>query len=106
MNGLWAGMMVCRQEGEHPYAIHPHVEVNVRMTMGIVAHQLYKNFVTPDSEGFFSIDYYSSNEALRTQHEQDTKDYPLIVENGRVSSGYLALTPITPQSRYRAYMRI
>lgn len=103
---LGVDMMVCRQEGEHPYAIHPHVEVNVRMTMGIVAHQLYKNFVAPGSEGFFSIDYYPSNEALRAQHEQDTKDYPLIVENGRVVSGYLALTPVTPQSRYRAYMRI
>lgn len=103
---LGIDMMVCLQEGECPYTIHPHVEVNLRMTMGIVSHQFYNDFVAPGSQGVFSIDYYPSNEALRAQHEQDMKDYPLVVENGRLVSGYLSLVPVTPKSLYRAYVRL
>lgn len=101
---LGVDMMVCTQKEGHPYAIHPHVEINLRMTMGIVAHQLYRNFVAPGSKGHFFIDYFPCNEALRVQHEQDMQNYPLVVEEGRLVSGYLSLTPVTPQSRYRAYM--
>lgn len=103
---LGVDMMICPDQGGYPYAIHPHVEVNLRMTMGIVAHQLYGNFVAPGGEGFFSIDSYPSNEALRVQHEQDMKDFPLVVENGKIVSGYLSLVPVTSQSRYRAYMKV
>lgn len=99
-------MMICPDQGGYPYAIYPHVEVNVRMTMGMVARQLYDNFVAPGSKGVFNVDNYPSAEALRAQHEQDMKDYPLVVEDGRIVSGYLSLVPITPQSRYRAYVRV
>lgn len=103
---LGVDMMICLAQEGYPYAIHPHVEVNLRTTMGMVAHQLYDKFVVPDSEGMFAVDNYPTNEALRTQHKQDTQEYPLVVEDGRVVSGYLALTPVAPQSRYRAYMKV
>ena len=99
-------MMICPDQRGYPYAIYPHVEINVRMTMGMVARQLYDNFVAPGSKGIFNVDNFPSAEALRTQHEQDMRDYPLIVEEGRIVSGYLALVPVTPQSRYRAYVRV
>ncbi|WP_291530409.1 hypothetical protein [Bacteroides sp. UBA939] len=103
---LGIDMMVCLQEDGASYAIHPHVEINVRMTMGIVAHQFYKNFAAPGSEGVFSVDYYPSNDILRLQHERDEHDYPLVVEKGRIVSGYLPLTPVTPKSCYRVYVRL
>ncbi|WP_044263379.1 hypothetical protein [Bacteroides timonensis] len=99
-------MMICPDQRGYPYAVHPHVEVNVRMTMGMVARQLYDNFVAPGSKGIFNVDNFPSAEALRAQHEQDTRDYPLVVEDGRIVSGYLSLVPVTPQSRYRAYVRV
>lgn len=99
-------MMVCRLDAETPYAIHPHVELNLRMTMGMVAHQLYDNFVASGSRGIFNVDSCPSAESLRAQHEQDMKDYPLVVENGKIVSGYLSLVPVTPQSKYRAYVRV
>lgn len=97
-------MMVCRDENGLPYAIHPHVEINVRMTMGMVAHELYRNFIAPGSTGQYMVKHYPSGEELRAAHEQDMQDYPLAVKDGRVVSGYLPLVPVTPQSRYRAYM--
>lgn len=99
-------MMICPDQRGYPYAIYPHVEVNVRMTMGMVARQLYDNFVVPGSKGIFNVDNFPSAEALRARHEQDMKDYPLVVEDGKIVSGYLSLVPVTPQSKYRAYVRV
>lgn len=99
-------MMICPDQGGYPYAIYPHVEINVRMTMGMVARLFYDNFVASGSKGIFNVDNYPSAETLQAQHEQDMRDYPLVVEDGRIVSGYLSLVPITPQSKYRAYVRI
>lgn len=103
---LGVDMMVCRQQEGHPYAIYPHVEINLRMTMGVVSRMFYDNFMVSGSEGRLSIDYYPSNEALKAQHEQDMRDYPLVVEDGRIVSGYLPLVPVTPRSRYRAFVKV
>lgn len=103
---LGIDMMICRQNGAFPYAIHPHVEVNLRMTMGIVSHRLYQNYVSCGSRGIFSIDYSPSGDSLLQQHENDLNDYPLVVNEGRIVSGYLSLAPVTSKSHYRAYMRL
>lgn len=103
---LGVDMMICRQKEGHPYAIHPFVEINLRMTMGIVSHRLYADFVAPGKEGIFSIDSFPDNGALQERHGLDSRDYPLVVENGRIVSGYCPLVPITPRSRYRAYVKI
>ena len=101
---LGVDMMVCRQEDGQSYAIHPHVEVNLRMNMGIVSHSLCEYFVAPDRDGRFSIEHFPSNEALRAWHEQSLHDYPLVVEDGKVVSGYLPLVPVTPKSMSLAYI--
>lgn len=103
---LGVDMMVCRQQEGHPYAICPCVEINLRMNMGIVAHTLCDRFVAPGSIGLFSVDGFPTSEALQEQHAKDMQAYPLKVEEGRVVSGYLPLVPITPRSRYRAFVRI
>ena len=97
-------MMVCRQKKGHPYAINPHVEINLRMNMGIVSHVLSDHFIVPGGEGRFSIDCFPTHEALMERHEQDMQSYPLVVKDGRVVSGYLPLVPVTPKSRYRAFV--
>lgn len=103
---LGVDMMVCRQEKGHPYAVNPCVEVNLRMNMGIVAHTFCDRFVAPGGEGFFSIEYFPAQEALQEQHARDMLEHPLRVEQGRVVSGYLPLIPVTPRSRYRAFVRV
>lgn len=99
---LGVDMMVCRQEGKHPYAVHPHVEVNLRMNMGVVSHFLYKNLMLPGGEGRFSVDHFPSNEALRARHEHCSSRYPLVVKDGKILSGYLSLAPVTPHGRSQA----
>lgn len=97
-------MLVYRQKKGHPYAINPCVEINMRMNMGVVAHTVNKNFVAPGSGGSFSIDSFPTNEALQERHKRDMENHPLVVKDGRVVSGYLPLVPVTPKSRYRAFV--
>lgn len=37
------------------YRLHPFVEVNLRKTMGLAAHELYANYCHPESRGMFRI---------------------------------------------------
>ena len=98
--------MVCRSDKENGYRVHPCVEINMRMNMGVVARLFYDRFVAPGSKGCFAVEYVPDNETLRARHEQDMHDYPLMVEQGRLASGYLPLVPVTGKSCYRAYVRI
>ena len=88
------------------YALHPCVEVNLRMNMGVVARLLYDRFVVPGRTGFFQILYFSKDEDALCEHDKMKADHPLMLEDGRVSSGYLPLVPIHKRSRYVARMVI
>lgn len=100
---LGVDMMVCRSER---YFIHPCVEINLRMNMGVVACQLYKRLLFPGSIGHFCIEYHPSAEALRTLHARDEAESPVVIEKHRLVSGYLPLVPVTPVSHYRAYIKV
>ena len=84
---LGVDMMVCRAE---KFLVHPCVEINLRMNMGIIACQLYKNLLAPATTGRFYIEYYSSSESLYESHVQDEMAAPLVVKNSRVVSCYLS----------------
>lgn len=104
---LGVDMMICKMNlSDTGYYIHPCLEINVRMNMGIVAHKLYKNFVIAGKGGRFVIEYYKSNDLLQEAHRQAQKKFPLFLDNGRIASGYLSLVPVTPKSQYRAYLEI
>ena len=101
---LGMDMMVCRS-GEG-FWIHPCVEVNLRMNMGILAGSLYRRLLVPDAVGYFRIEYHTSADALRACHLRDETAYPLALHEGRVMSGYMPLVPVTPSSRYRAFIKV
>ncbi|RHI12594.1 hypothetical protein DW182_00250 [Bacteroides sp. AM16-24] len=101
---LGVDMMICRDEETQSFRIHPCVEINMRMNMGVVAHLFRENFVAPGTDGNFNIDYYPTNDALQEEHKLAMERYPAVIENGRLVSGYLPLVPVTPKSQYRAYV--
>lgn len=101
---LGVDMMVCLLRDQ--YAIHPCVEINMRMNMGVVSCLFYQNFMSPASTGHFYIESNPTNSELQEKHELNSKEYPLIVEDGRIISGYLPLVPVTKQCRYRAYVMV
>lgn len=102
---LGVDMMICCFSDEIPvYRIHPCVEINLRMNMGVVARLLTDRYLAADTEGVFQIIYYPSAGPALEEHRQMLASLPLSVENGRVRSGYLPLVPVTPQSRYRVFL--
>lgn len=101
---LGVDMMICRVGQGH--GLHPCVEINLRMNMGVMSRLLYDRFVASGGSGTFRVAYYpAAGEALR-EHEAMKAAFPLKTENGRVVSGYLPLVPVSKSTRYRAWMLV
>lgn len=102
---LGVDMMIC-QTADSDYRLQPCVEVNMRMNMGIVAHRIYERFVHPHSSGIYSINFFKQEgEAIEYAQAMQSNN-PLVIENGRLVTGYLALTPIDKDTRYVASVSI
>ena len=101
---LGVDMMVCEEDGT--YKVHPCVEVNLRMNMGVVSRLLYDNYVCEGAEGRYVIEYFPKNgEALRF-HETMQEEYPLEMQDGRIKRGYLSLTPVFEDTSYQIFIKI
>ena len=103
---LGVDMMICRfPENEKPvFRIHPCVEINLRMNMGVIARFLHDRYVRPGSTGRFVIDYHPSEGEALQEHERMSATYPLEIREGRVYSGYLPFVPVHRRSCYRAWI--
>jgi hypothetical protein len=94
-------MMVCASPGG--YKVHPCVEINMRMNMGVASRAFHERHVQPGAEGMFKVDYFKrQGDALSFHHEME-RDHPLTVKANKIASGYLSLTPVTADTRYVAY---
>ena len=101
---LGVDMFVYQENGRN--YLNPCVEINLRYTMGLVAHEFYKNFVSQDSEGIFTLDFYKNSEELLKNHKQKIIDNPLIINDNKMLKGYLSLCPILKNTNYRARVEI
>jgi len=103
-------MMVClvkRENQKWDMCLHPCVEINLRMNMGVVAHIFYERYVAKGCRGRFVVDYYPTPEALREAHRQRMEEAPLqLSPEGRVCKGYLPLTPVGRETQYLVWALI
>lgn len=102
---LGVDMMIC-EIAESVFQLQPCVEINMRMNMGIVAHAIFERFVHSNSTGLFSIKYFKREGEAHSYSLTLQKNNPIIIENGRIKSGYLALTPVDRNSNYTATVAI
>lgn len=99
---LGVDMMVCRVADG--FRIHPMVEVNLRMNMGVVALRLAERVLAPGLRGRFLIEHYPTPLALQEAVGRRQQEAPPVVEGGRLASGSLPLVPITQDSRCLALL--
>lgn len=103
---LGVDMMICRFALLPEFRIHPCVEINLRMNMGLVSRMLYDRYVWPGAGGTFRISYHPSDGQALQEHDAMKVEHPLHTRNGRVVKGYLPLVPVRKSSRYRAYILV
>jgi hypothetical protein len=101
---LGVDMMICKDD--NGYWIHPCVEVNVRMNMGIVARRFYDRFVSADSKGVYHVEHYFSKSEAVAKDCSMKKLYPLVIINGRIESGYMSLTAVNDDTRFQIYVLV
>lgn len=78
-------MLVYKDElGE--YAVDPCVELNLRMTMGVVAHLLGERFVAQEAKAMMKVEYRRKSQEISMP----------ITENGRLVAGAVALVEPDP----------
>jgi len=93
-------------KSENQYKLNPCIEINMRKSMGYLALELQKKFLHPTSLGEFYIDYNSNSNEIYQKHENWTKQFPLLMENNLIKSGYLSLCPVNQTSNYHAYIQV
>lgn len=88
------------------FSLYPTVEINLRMTMGMVACCLYNRYLDAHSTGILSIDYEPRVGVLLADHRQRTQMHPPILHGGCLTEGYITLCPIVADTHYRARLEV
>ena len=86
-------MFVYQEEGL--YKLHPFVEVNLRKTMGLAAHDIYARYCHPESHGMFQILRAPVETRLIASLQQNIQS-----RDGLWYSGTHSLTPIADNTQY------
>lgn len=98
--------MLIYQRADGHYDIHPCIEINMRYTMGYVALRLYEEYISHGAIGEFFVSYDKVDGEALMSHLSLRKRYPLILENGRIKSGYISLCPVNKETNYRSFIII
>ena len=101
---LGVDMMIC-QEGDE-YYVHPCVEVNLRMNMGVVSRLLYDRFLRDGVKGTYAIEYFPNPGDAWAFHERMKHDCPMDTESKRIKSGYLSISPVFQDTSYLIFVLI
>lgn len=98
---LGVDLMICGDRNG-TYRVHPCVEVNLRMTMGLAAHRI-GSWLSEGSKGLFLVDFFSDSRHLIADHDFRKRTFPALCgKDGKLLSGYIPLTPVGAESAYRA----
>ena len=101
---LGVDMMI--YEGESgEFGVQPCVEINLRYNMGIVSIALQR-YLQESVEGVFNIHFSPRPGEIMQSVEKNRDMYPLLMETGRIVSGYINLTPVSRESRFVAELYI
>ena len=92
-------MFVYQEDGA--YKLHPFVEVNLRKTMGLAAHDIYARYCHPEARGTFRI----VRGEVETCHGASLQK-GMQLRDGLWWRGTMALNPVTAATRYAVVMEL
>ena len=97
-------MMIVETTANSRFALHPCVEINLRLNMGIIAHEVYRKLLVPGTEGTFHVTAFPTDEAAHQFHQEHTTKHPPVCRDGKILSGYHPLTSIHSHTHHHAYV--
>ncbi len=86
-------MFVYQEDGA--YKLHPFVEVNLRMTMGLAAHEIFRRHCHPEARGTFRL----VRGDVETRHGTSLQS-EMQLRDGLWWSGTAVLNPVTEGTEY------
>ncbi|MBR4638892.1 MAG: hypothetical protein IKO81_09660 [Bacteroidales bacterium] len=92
-------MFVYQEDGA--YKLHPFVEVNLRKTMGLAAHDIYARYCHPEARGTFRI----VRGSVETFHETSLQS-GMQLRDGLWWRGTMALNPVTEGTQYAVVVKL
>ncbi len=90
--------MIIYKEGSE-LKINPAIELNLRMTMGMVARVFYDRYMEEGTKGWFTIEHAHTGE-LHSDYCAKKSEHPVVMKEGKIHSGYVSLCPITKDTEY------
>ena len=84
--------------------LHPCVEINLRLNMGIIAHEVRRTLLAPGTEGTFHVTSFPTEEAAQRFYQEHIEQFPPLFQGEKIVSGYYPLTPIHSHTRHHAYI--
>lgn len=91
---------------EDGYALHPCVEINVRMTMGLVARLFYDKFVHEGSQGTFSVEFFKNSQMLQNEIQKRQRKIQFAENAWKIVDGCFSITPIVNDTQYCAMVQV
>lgn len=96
--------MILYRNAEGNVVLHPCIELNLRMSMGMVARIIADRYLLTEGKGIYRVEYNKDTNQLIELHNELQQQYPLQTVDHKIASGYLSLTPIDVESHYMAYI--
>ena len=91
-------MFVYQKDGA--YFINPAVELNLRMTMGLLANRFCRNYLADGTTGTMSLEYRATAGELYAEHLVMNEKFPPVSADGKLVSGSITLSPVLPETCY------
>lgn len=100
-NGYF-GVDMMIYEHDEVMRLNPCMELNLRMNMGMVSRLFFDRYVAAGCKGEYRVGFFKKPGEAYTSHIADSTAYPLEMEDGKITSGYINLSPVTGDSCYTA----
>lgn len=101
---LGVDMFVYQENNE--IKIHPVVEINLRMTMGLLSRILYDQYIDDKSIGWLQMDYEPKNGIALEKQSKNMIINPLKISNTRIEHGFFPLFPVSEHTKYQIWAKI
>jgi len=96
------------------YKLHPFVEVNLRKTMGLAAHDIYERYCHPEARGTFRIARrevrmrrdIGTHGSVEMQNSASLPTGQMQSRDGLWWSGTAVLNPVTPDTQYAVVVEL